>query len=326
MNRLIRRALVGSLAVALTVATTGAANGIAQAAPASPQTPTPAPTGRLRPPGAGPVATPNVLGAGNLVNHGGSVQSSSTNYLIFWGIPAAPTGFSCPTCDSLSANPSYDDANPYAAAIERFFATVGGTSFYGMLTQYGVTNSSHLGGVYSDLTTPAAGTITSTAIEAEVRRVQAATGWAGGITHNFFVITGPGAVPCAPDGACAYTDFCGYHWTMSDRNGVATAYQVIPYPGPTCSMAVTGAVADPNLVPGADDAISVISHELFESVTDPGIGFGDYGWYDDSGYEIGDKCAWIFGSSTPTGGNVTLGGHPFMVQQEYSNAGSYCRV
>lgn len=319
MRSHLLRAAVAALAL-LATAGSGAATADSAATP----------NAALHRPGFGPIASPNVLGSGNLVNHGGSLESTSTNYLIFWGIPAEPvTVNTCSNalgCVLVPPNVNTDDANPYAAAIEHFFRSVGGTSFYGLLTQYGVSNVSHLGGVYSDVTNPPAGEVTESQIQAEILKAQAAMGWSGGITHNFFVMTAPGAIPCAAFGGCAYTDFCGYHWTMSDRAGAETPYAVIPYPEPACDYAVTGAASDPNLVPGSDAAINIISHELFEAVTDPGVGVGDYGWYDAAGYEIADKCAWTFGPSTANGGDVTLTGHPYMVQLEYSNNGSYCTL
>jgi hypothetical protein len=310
---------------------TGALLAVAVATGPASADPTPAPHSTLGRPTTGPAASPDVLGSGNLVNHGGHVESTATNYLIFWGLPALPQeytcgGAGCTVFDTLPRNLNLDDAVPYAAAIEHFFQTVGGTPFYGMLGQYGVSNATDLGGVYSDVTAPPTGKVSTAAIEAEVRKAEAANGWTGGIGHNFWVLFGPSAVPCASDGSCAYTDFCGYHWTMSDRGGLETPYAVIPYPDGACDYAATGAVSQPNLVPESDAALNVISHELFETVTDPGVGQGDYGWYDSAGYEIADKCAWIFGASTVNGGDVTLHGHPYMLQLEYSNSGSHCTL
>lgn len=55
---------------------------------------------------------------------------------------------------------------------------------------------------------------------------------------------------------------------------------------------------------------SVTGHELSEAVTDP---HGD-GWYDGSGAENADKCAWVF--SQP----VSLGGANWKIQGNWSNA------
>ena len=70
--------------------------------------------------------------------------------------------------------------------------------------------------------------------------------------------------------------FCGYH----DRSAGGLFYAVVPYPN--CS----GCLAD--LQP-LDALTSVCSHELAEAITDPVPG---QGWYDETGGEIGDICAW----------------------------------
>jgi hypothetical protein len=45
------------------------------------------------------------------------------------------------------------------------------------------------------------------------------------------------------------------------------------------------------------------------------------GWYDSSGYEIGDECAYFYGFNGWDGGLANEGwdGHPFLLQTEYSN-------
>jgi len=49
-------------------------------------------------------------------------------------------------------------------------------------------------------------------------------------------------------------------------------------------------------------------------------------WYDNTGYENADKCAWSYGTtfSTPGGGvaNVTLGTKSFLIQRNWLNVGS----
>src|SRR2546421_526721 len=48
------------------------------------------------------------------------------------------------------------------------------------------------------------------------------------------------------------------------------------------------------------------------------------GWTDSSGQEIGDKCAWTFGSLNTDGSNANWNGHPYLVQEEWDNAQSGC--
>jgi len=70
-----------------------------------------------------------------------------------------------------------------------------------------------------------------------------------------------------------------------------------------------------------DSTMDVLSHELFETITDP----DGYGWWnsfdlDLGGYEIGDECQdYNFGYS-----NINLAGTPYEIQPEYSNAQHAC--
>ena len=71
---------------------------------------------------------------------------------------------------------------------------------------------------------------------------------------------------------------------------------------------------------------NVTAHELMETVTDPAYftTTGGYwgGWYDSTGAENGDKCAWTFGPSNTIGlsaGTVSIGGYNWKLQGEWSN-------
>jgi hypothetical protein len=73
--------------------------------------------------------------------------------------------------------------------------------------------------------------------------------------------------------------------------------------------------------------ISVIAHELEEANTDPDLN----AWYDSSGAENADKCAWTFGSGQtrlPSGAyyNMTLGGLNFLVQRNLDASDNKCYV
>jgi hypothetical protein len=59
---------------------------------------------------------------------------------------------------------------------------------------------------------------------------------------------------------------------------------------------------------------NVTSHEYMEAITDADIS----AWYDSSGSEIGDKCAWQFSSCVP------LSTGSWQLQQEWSNSASGC--
>jgi len=98
----------------------------------------------------------------------------------------------------------------------------------------------------------------------------------------------------APTGTAAY---CAYHST--DLNDAV--YSNMAYPvydsatGFTCGSNFNfGVLESPNHNPDADTEISPLSHETSEAVTDPDT---ETGWYDSSGFEIGDECAYIYGAT-----------------------------
>jgi hypothetical protein len=72
--------------------------------------------------------------------------------------------------------------------------------------------------------------------------------------------------------------------------------------------------------------VNVLAREIEETTTDE---MGN-AWFDTSGYENADKCAWNFGTVQNSGKgnwNVIVGGVQFLVQQNWINAngGGGCR-
>lgn len=116
--------------------------------------------------------------------------------------------------------------------------------------------------------------------------------------------------------------YCAYH----SQAPSSTIYALLAYPiyasptGFTCSSdAVFPVVQAPNGNPDADTEVSPTSHEVMEAWTDPDTVTG---WYDSSGFENGDECAYIFGPTSGTPGqlyNQTIGGHHYLTQEEFSN-------
>jgi hypothetical protein len=77
-----------------------------------------------------------------------------------------------------------------------------------------------------------------------------------------------------------------------------------------------GSTPYPNSV-AVDVEISPVSHEMFESNTDPLINaWTGTGGNDD---EIGDKCAYDYGFIAANGVNIVLNGFPVQIQREFSN-------
>lgn len=119
------------------------------------------------------------------------------------------------------------------------------------------------------------------------------------------------------------TSYCGWH-TRASIGGVDVKYSFVgdpstQYPG-SCGDQAVG----PNGSSGGDAMASVLSHELEEATTDPDLN----AWYDRSGAENADKCAWTFGTtSTASNGalyNVTLGGTKYLIQRNWSASTQAC--
>jgi len=116
--------------------------------------------------------------------------------------------------------------------------------------------------------------------------------------------------------------YCAYH----SETPSSAVYSNMPFPvyqsstGFTCgSEGNFGVVESPNSNPDADVEISPTSHEINESITDPDTSTG---WYDASGFENGDECAYVFGSTQGTAGhlyNQVINGSHFLTQEEFSN-------
>ncbi len=120
------------------------------------------------------------------------------------------------------------------------------------------------------------------------------------------------------------SSYCAYH-NNAGAGDTQILYGNEPYPpADDCFMGQS-----PNDNPAADVSISVLSHELNETITDPEVnGSGRPAWQDHVGYEIGDLCSWEFGpplgSTNPsapqsTEYNQVIGGGHYYLQLEFSN-------
>jgi len=175
----------------------------------------------------------------------------------------------------------------------------------------------------SDSVTPS-NCITDAQLVTEVARVMALKGWTGGLNKMFFVYTSTGEGSCfdSSSSSCAYTQYCAYH-SYFLNGSTPIVYANMPYADPNyCYSSFTGQTSPNNDIP-ADAAANVSSHELTEAITDPELD----AWYDSTGAEIGDICAWNFGVSfTWDGGlaNEMWNGHFYTMQTEYDNNSASC--
>jgi len=135
----------------------------------------------------------------------------------------------------------------------------------------------------------------------------------------YFVLTSQDVT--ATSGFC--TQYCGWH-THATISGSDIKYAFVGNPA-RCLSSCAAQTTGPNGNAGADGMASIVSHELEEAVTDPDLN----AWYDSSGEENADKCAWTFGTtSTASNGskyNMTLGSRNYLIQQNWVNAsGGFC--
>jgi hypothetical protein len=120
--------------------------------------------------------------------------------------------------------------------------------------------------------------------------------------------------------------FCAYHALVAPPLVANFNYAVVDSPTNhwTCSSDAgtnTKGNQSPNNDIAADTEISMVSHEISETITDPTGG----AWLDSHGYEIGDECAYIYGDSSSFQGspghlyNETIHNHHYFIQEEFSN-------
>jgi hypothetical protein len=262
--------------------------------------------------------------------HNGDVMHAMTAYLVFWLPPGQ------------AFEPTGSDAR-FESLMAQYMSDIGGSALYGLLTQYwdyqgSVANSVTLGSSYVDTTPyPHAGTredpISSDDIENELQQGIRAKNWQVDGEHEIFIFTGYNIESCAyyANGRdCSFgangRHYCAYHSDFPVAGSTVNAiYAYLPVLSDCVQLDELSTSGSPNHDVLADSTINSLSHEHFESVTDP---YGK-GWYDldPSSGEIGDKCEYRFGTIRADGGNVTLGhGHAYLLQEEWSDRAGGCAL
>jgi hypothetical protein len=226
----------------------------------------------------------------NLTYHGGPTITSAKVVYIFWG-PSFATGGADHT---------------YATTLQAYRNQFGTTGEYNTITQYSGIQLANLGtgtADWFDASTPPTN-VTDSAVQSKVNQYLT--------THTFnastiyeVVIPASSYSSSGSSTSCGGPSlaYCAYHgWIGS--GSTAKKYSIQPYP--SCSGCKVAGWTN------VQNQEHFVCHETREAVTDP----TGTGWYDSSGNEADDKCAW---SPTPF-----IGTNGYAYQYEWSNATSSC--
>jgi hypothetical protein len=262
-------------------------------------------------------AQPHVGGAStNGINyHGGPLLTNGVNiYYIWYG--------------NWSANTAVQILDDLANSI-------GGSPYFNINTTYyngagvHVLNAAHLAGQTNIIGYPYGTSLSDSQIAQVVVSALNGTNVTAQLPIDangvYFVLTSQDVT--ASSGFC--TKYCGWHTYGLLSNGTAIKYAFIGNPArcPTNCAASQIQSKPPNGNLGADGMASILSHELEEATTDPQLN----AWYDRTGAENADKCAWKFGTTYTTASgataNMKLGTRDFLIQQNWVNAsGGFCAL
>ena len=272
----------------------------------------------------------------NMAYFGGHVQVTPQIYLVFWGW--GQTG----AFDHTTAGRPANDPDGAAQRMQDFTAAIGGTAWTGSQTQYYMTQNgeqvhitnpaSQLAGVWFDDANPIHDNVSGLELAQEAQRAVAHFGVTD-LQNSQFVIAQPQQFNEAGfnggAGYCAWHDYTQPSTYPGVQAGIS--FTNMPYVlniGTSCGENSVNAGSAGTL----DGFTIVMGHEIEETVTDPGAedvinGQNLGGWYDFSGEENGDKCAWVgytglIPASTVPGGlnNITGNdGRQYPVQSLWSN-------
>lgn len=245
---------------------------------------------------------PASYGSGDLINHGGPQIPNAAFMAIYWNASVANS-----TETSTLNGYTYGTVREQVSACVRNFADGANwdnsaTDDYTIVQQYGsqndIANSLFARTDFVD-TKQTTGMIKDSAIRSYLKSLFDAGTVIVDENTIYGVYFPPGMKVSLQGTSCS--SFCGYHSTFT-YNGQHIKYAAFPYLN--CSACKLNALSV------ADMLTIVTSHEVREAVTDPQLN----AWYDLTGYEADDKCAWHNLYRMAEGG--------FMVQPEYSNGGA----
>lgn len=216
-----------------------------------------------------------------------------------------------PTVGSESAYDIYVNCGSASCwgAPGTFLSNLASTSFIHLLDQYTGSSSNgrytYAGGLLENYDT------SYTLQDQDIYNMvyAAAKSYGTGYGHIYHVFLMSGVSQCsASAGGCYAQQYCAYHGAVDFSDIGHTLYSVEPYQGISGCMSPNGRLAD--------STNSTLSHEYYETITDPDVQT-NVAWYNNTYGEIGDICRNSYGY-------ITVGGTSFDIQKEWSNKYHAC--
>ncbi len=243
-----------------------------------------------------------VTAGGQILYNGGPVMTNTAGvkvYIIWYGNWAGNTA---------------------TTIVPEFLSHLGGSAYYNINTTYYDASNAHI----KNLVTLAGQTTDNYSQGTKLSDAKIKTVVTTAITNGslpkdanalYFVLTSKDVNETS--GFC--TAYCGWHTAGTIKKAnikysfVGDAARCIS----SCAIQSTS----PNNNAGADGMLSVIAHELEETVTDPNPRSG---WAFATGNENADQCAWTFGTeytvSNGSKANMKINGFDYLIQQNWIQA------
>ncbi|MFJ8364097.1 hypothetical protein [Streptomyces sp. NPDC093984] len=311
---MLRRSTLGRVAVTAAALTAAALLGSSPAGAQTPET-----SGHAKQMAARD-ARPAAAASTNLLSYGGgAVVTSPKVYVVYWGsqwgtgstVTNDPSGEAALQLSFFQH--AYGSGDTWSASQTQYCegVVVGTTQCNGAGTPVGHPASNPVGGTWLDSSVSAPSKPSNAQIAAEAVKAAAHFGVSGDNVQ--IIVDAPhGAVPTG-----FKTQYCAWHDQTTTGSGAPLPYTNFPYitdAGSACgaNFVSTGSTG----VNGTTEGVTIVGgHEYAETLTDP---TASTGWLDSTGYETGDKCAWISsgqGASTI----VAMNGSDYAIQSLWSN-------
>ena len=258
----------------------------------------------------GATVNPYTVTLGNGISyHGGPIMSGNpvNVYFIWYG--------------NWTNGPRPSDSQVTVGLLDALFGSsggMGGSGYARINTTYGSTSANVSGNMALAASTTDAYSHGKRLSDSGVQAVVSSAISSGRLPRDtngvYFVLTSSDVRETS--GFC--TRYCGWH-THGTISGSDIKYSFVGNPD-RCPSACEMQTVSPNGDSGADGMASIMAHEAEETTSDPDLN----AWYDSSGAENADKCAWRFGPTTGSIGNgaynETFGTHHWLIQMNWENS------